>query len=220
MHPGYPPYPEPDDDGLEAEPESVDPAAVPAVPQPEPEPEPTFRSAEPLRGSRSLRNGAGLGQRIAGPLGGEEPRQRPSSERAFRIVEVRFGSDGDLRAQIRKELTTKIYRGGTAMRFTQHEAKLMEPNEAVLLLVRPTGGFAGVWLTGSGRRAHTRLAGKCRRLVRELLPELFFRRRRRTSRRASGGKKLKRRTSRASRTRRRGRRTSRRNRRRRSRRRR
>lgn len=219
MQPEYPVEPEPDEDD---EPSAVPgsgydlPPPVPAraepEPQPEPEPEPPnlFEpDTEPLRRPRPARNGVGIGGRIAGHLGGVEPRRRPSNERAFRIIEIRFTPDGDLRAEIRRELTTKIYRGGTAMRFTQHEAKLMEPDEAVLLLVRPTGGFAGVWLSGSGRRASSKMAGRCKRLVREMLPELFSKRRR-TSRRPRGNKKLRRRTSRGRRGARRARRTSRR----------
>jgi hypothetical protein len=95
----------------------------------------------------------------------------------------------------------KIYRKPTAIRFVRYEASQMPKDEAVLVLLRPSGSCVGVYASGSGRKAPPAVARRARRMVRDLMPELFARNRRskrKTSRRATAVRPRKRRTSRPS----------------------
>jgi hypothetical protein len=80
----------------------------------------------------------------------------------------------------------------------------MPASETVLVLLRPSGTAVNAWATGTGRKAPTMVRNRARRMLKELLPELFQGRRktrvqqtgrkRRTSRAAQPSRK--RRTSR------------------------
>lgn len=102
---------------------------------------------------------------------------RVSGERAYRIVELREQLGGDFGVELVRELTTEVYRGPTALRWVRHDAKMREAGEALLVLVRPTGAVAGVWLSGSGRKATGSLVRRAKRAVQAQLPELFTGRR-------------------------------------------
>jgi hypothetical protein len=123
-------------------------------------------------------------------------------ESAFRIVELRVGADGRVLAKLRRELTAKVFNGPTSLRMARYEAMNMPKGESVLVLLRPSGSAAGVWATGTGRKAPPSVARRAKAMVRELLPHLFSARTkrtsaRRTSRASNGTPKRSRRTSRA-----------------------
>jgi hypothetical protein len=128
--------------------------------------------------------------------------RRASAEPAFRIVHLSATPDGRVQARIRQELVAKVYRGPTALRWVKWDAMRMADDESVLILVRPTGSVAGVFLSGTGRKASPRIAVKARRMARELVPDVFGGSgpKHRTSRpKTTNGAARARRTSRASR---------------------
>jgi len=185
------------------------PVSAEAAFQPEPEPErpESVRSTaaapavEPPRPIERLVERVVPVERVApvepgGELFGGDPRAR-SADPAFRVVELRATSDGRITARLRRELVTRVYRVPTAIRFTRYEASQMPADDAVLVLLRPSGTCVGVYASGSGRKAPARVASRARRMVRDLMPELFARtKKRRTSRRATAVRPRVRRTSR------------------------
>lgn len=176
------------------------------APSPPPAPEPVFRpaaavaiAAPPPEPVRPPAPGGEHGTRPAGPELFGSPRPG-SKEPAFRIIELRVAPDGRVNARLRRELVAKVYRKPTAIRLVRYDAAAMPKDEAVLVLLRPSGSCIGVYASGTGRKAPSRVASRARRMVRDLMPELFPRRRprgeRRTSRRATAVRPRKRRTSR------------------------
>jgi len=145
-----------------------------------------------------IRDGA---RSLFGNTASSSGHQRPTDERAFRIVELSLDADGHLRADLQHELTTKVYKRATAVRYVTHEARKMQSTETVLVLLGPGGQAISVVAAGSGRKAPAAVARRAKKMVRELLPELAPKRRRTSrspsSRRPRQTAVRKRRTSRA-----------------------
>lgn len=146
---------------------------------------------------------------LSGSSGHERSLFRPPTVRdgdaAFSLVHLRESVDGRVYARVQRKLTTKVYKKATAERLARYEARQMEDDKSILVLVRPSGSTVGGWISGTGKKVPARVMGRARKFLRELMPELFPASVRRKTR-----KQRRRRTSRAPRQPTRRRRTSRR----------
>jgi hypothetical protein len=140
-------------------------------------------------GPVSVLGGQGIPDAI--PVGGL------TQEPAFRLVELREGPDGDIVGRVRRELIASVYNAVTAQRYAMYEAKSVPYPNALLLLLRPSGSVAGVYVAGSGDKAPHKVALRARRMVRQVVPEVSVPKKRKTSRAATVARAPKRRTSRA-----------------------
>lgn len=183
---------------LEEQPTEPDtePVIAAADDEPDPEPQPAV-------------NGNGRSEHVPGGIGlsGErrpvppslfrqpvepnpvaEPSASPApvltGERAFRIVELSVALDGSVSCRLRRELVTKVYTAGVAEKLTRFEAMKLPKDEAVFLLLRPSGTAIGAYATGTGRKAPRTVLLKARRMLKQAMPQLF-RKARRSSRKPS-----------------------------------
>jgi hypothetical protein len=88
-------------------------------------------------------------------------------------------------ARVIRELTPKVYNAPTVLRLAQFEARKLGRNEAIFVVLHPTGKSVGVVASGTGRRVVAGAARRAKRDVESLLPELAPKRRRRTSRKVT-----------------------------------
>lgn len=88
------------------------------------------------------------------------------------------------------------------MRMARYEALTLPQAESILLLLRPSGTSVGAWAVGTGRKVPDKVARRARKVLRELMPDLFGGRRgstrgaRRRTSRAPKAPARRRRTSR------------------------
>ena len=104
-------------------------------------------------------------------------------EPGYRVVELRFGADGGVRAATRHFLTEKVYSRSVAIRYATHEAKRSSGDE-LWVLVNPSGRVILAVHAGSARPVRTVTMLQVRRTIRAMLPDGGARKRR-TSRPAS-----------------------------------
>lgn len=105
-----------------------------------------------------------------------------SDERAFRVIELRVAPDGSVSARLRRELAANVYTVPVAEKLTRQDALRLPNDEAILLLVRPSGSAVVAFASGTGRRAPRSVMLKARRALKQLMPQLFRSRPRRSSR--------------------------------------
>ena len=118
----------------------------------------------------------------------EEP-EEPELERrpvggatGYRVVELSVNADGSVRGEVRQILTPEVYSRPVAVKFAQHEAKKMDRDKSVVVLVDPYGRGIGVYGGETGRSVGARIAHRAKKMLGEVMPEVIRQRRRRTTR--------------------------------------